>query len=164
MGADVLRWMALAQAAFAMLGIATTVLTSLGREGSAALVTFGAVLAVAATCGWLVPQAEFGHPQLVRSTLASGAALLAALVAAGGIVRMRTGAFVPALTALRVSLALAACVALGLVMPRWGALITPVVAVAVGVGYVLLLTVTREIGPADLAMVRSLLGRSKTAR
>ena len=45
-GADVLRTMALGQGAFAMLGIATTVLTSLGRERISALLTLGAVLAV----------------------------------------------------------------------------------------------------------------------
>ena len=65
-GADVLRIMALAQAAFAMLGIATTVLTSLGRERTAALLTLAAVIAVAGACAAFVPSAEFGHTQLVR--------------------------------------------------------------------------------------------------
>ena len=65
-GADVLRTMALAQGAFAMLGIATTVLTSIGRERVGALVTLGAVLAVGAACAILVPSAPFGHDQLTR--------------------------------------------------------------------------------------------------
>ena len=59
-GADVLRTMALAQGAFAMLGIATTVLTSLGRERTAALVTLGAVIAVGVACAVLVPGAPSG--------------------------------------------------------------------------------------------------------
>jgi stage V sporulation protein B len=153
-GADVLRVMALAQGAFAMLGIATTVLTSLGRERMAALVTLGAVLAVGGACALTVPGAAFGRDQLVRSALASGGALLVALAVAAALVRSRTGAFVPLTTALRVGVALLMCVAIGLVTPRFGRLVTPLVAAGVGLGYLLVLVMTREIGGADLATVR----------
>ena len=81
-----------------MLGIATTILTSLGRELTAALITLAAVVAVGAACTLLVPMAAFGHDQLVRSAQASGVALAATLVVAGVIVRAQTGAFVPAKT------------------------------------------------------------------
>ena len=155
-GADVLRTMALAQGAFAMLGIATTVLTSIGRERMAAVVTLGAVLAVGAACALSVPAATFGHDQLVRSTQAAGAALVVTLVVAGLLVRGRTGSFVPLATGVRVVVALAGCLALGLVTPRFGRFVTPLVAAAVGVGYMALLAATREIGRADLAMIRSL--------
>ncbi|MGH7272137.1 MAG: lipopolysaccharide biosynthesis protein, partial [Polyangiaceae bacterium] len=86
-GADVLRVMALGEGAFAMLGIATTVLTSLGRERTAAVLTLGAVLAVTAACCALVPGATFGHEQLVRSALATAVALVLALGIAGAVVR-----------------------------------------------------------------------------
>ena len=155
-GAEVLRTMALAQGAFAMLGIATTVLTSIGRERMAALVTLGAVVVVGAACALSVPVASFGHDQLVRSTQAAGAALAVTLVVAGLLVRARTGSFVPVATGVRVVAALAACLALGLVAPRFGRFVTPVVAAAVGLGYMAILAMTREIGRADLAMVRSL--------
>jgi stage V sporulation protein B len=158
-GADVLRTMALAQAAFAMLGIATTVLTSVGRERTAAFVTFGAVVAVGTACALAVPRAEFGHLQLLRSAQASGVALVGTLLVAGAIARRNTGAFVPAATVARVGLALGACVAAGLFLPRFGRLVTPPVALLVGIAYVALLLVTREIGAADLAMVRSLAGK-----
>lgn len=161
-GADVLRIMALAQAAFAMLGIATTVLTSLGRERTAAMLTLAAVIAVSAACAMVVPEAEFGHAQLVRSAQACGGALGATLVVAAGIVRMRTGAFVPAATAVRTGVALAACVAFGLVAPRVGRLMTPVLALAAGAAYVALLVVLRELGPRDLAMVRALYSKKGT--
>jgi hypothetical protein len=139
-----------------MLGIATTVLTSVGRERTAALVTFGAVVAVGASCALAVPHAEFGHTQLLRSTQASGGALLASLIVAGTIVHRNAGAFVRAATIARVGLALGACVALGFVLPRVGRLATPAVAAFVGLGYVGLLLALREIGAADLAMVRAL--------
>ncbi len=158
-GADVLRTMALAQGAFTMLGIATTVLTSLGRERSAALVTLGAVVAVAATCAVLVPGAPFGHAQLVRSAEATGVALVISLMIAGAIVRAHAGAFVPLGTAIRVGLALVACTAMGFVMPRFGRITTPAVALVVAAAYAAMLVITGEIGRADLALVRAV--RSK---
>ena len=94
-GAEVLRVMALAQGAFAMLGIATTVLTSIGRERTAALLTLAAVVAVGGACALLVPGAEFGREQLLRSAQASGVALVVTLVIAAFIVRAQTGAFIP---------------------------------------------------------------------
>jgi stage V sporulation protein B len=160
-GADVLRWMALAQAAFAMLGIATTVLTSIGKEKLAALVTLAAVIAVGAACFSLVPGAAFGHDQLARSAQASGAALLVTMVVAGLLVRGRTGAFVPAGTAVRVLAALGACVAVGLVAPRFGRLVTPVVAAGVGLAYLAVLVGTRELGAADLALIQGVVKRRK---
>jgi stage V sporulation protein B len=155
-GADVLRTMVLAQGAFTMLGIATTVLTSLGRERAAALITLGAVIAVAASCALLVPGAAFGHTQLVRSTEATAGALVVSLVVGGVLVRGHAGAFVPPTTAVRVLVAVAACTALGYVMPCFGRLVTPVVALVIAGVYVGLLFVTREVGPADLAMIKSL--------
>ncbi|MDP8999286.1 MAG: oligosaccharide flippase family protein [Myxococcota bacterium] len=160
-GADVLRTMALAQAAFAMLGIATTILTGLGQERTAALLTLGAVAAVSAACVLFVPHAELGHAQLLRSTQASGAALAATLVTAAVIVRMRTGAFVPGPTVVRTGLALGTCLAIGLVLPRVGRLVVPALALAVGAAYVAILMMTREIGAADLSMVRALVSKKK---
>jgi stage V sporulation protein B len=158
-GADVLRTMALAQGAFTMLGIATTVLTSLGRERSAALITLGAVIAVAGSCALLVPGATFGHEQLVRSAEATGVAMLVALVVAGAAVRSLTGAFVPVATAVRVGVALVAFTAIGFAMPCFGRIATPAVALVVAIAYFALLVVTGEVGRSDLAMVRAL--RSK---
>jgi stage V sporulation protein B len=158
-GADVLRTMALAQGAFTMLGIATTVLTSIGRERSAALVTLGAVAAVAIACAALVPGAPFGHAQLVRSAEATGGALVVSLIVAGAIVRARAGAFVPFATGARVGLALAVCTAAGFAMPRFGRLVTPIVALVIAGAYGVMLVVTGEVGPADLALLRAI--RSK---
>jgi stage V sporulation protein B len=155
-GADVLRVMALGQAAFAMLGIGTTVLTSLGHERTSAIVTLGAVVGVAGACAGLVPEVQFGHAQLVRSAEATGGALFVALVVAAVIVRGRAGSFVPAATVARVALALGACVGVGLVMPRVGRMVTPLLALVVAGGYAAVLIVTGEIGRSDLAMVSAL--------
>jgi hypothetical protein len=106
-----------------------------------------------------VPGAAFGHDQLVRSAQASGGALAVTLVVAGLVVRARTGAFVPAATAVRVLAALAGCVALGLVMPRVGRFVTPVAAAAVGAAYVTVLVVLRELGKADLDLAKGIVRR-----
>ena len=162
LGADVLRIMALSQAAFAMLGVATTVLTSLGREKTAALITLAAVIAVAAACTALVPGAELGRTQLVRSTQASGGALVATLIVAAAVVRAKTGAFVPAATVLRTATALGACFALGFFTPHVGRLVTPLLALAVGAVYVALLAITGEVGASDLSAIRALVLRKRT--
>ena len=157
-GADVLRMMALGQGAFAMLGIATTILTSLGRERTAALLTLGAVVVVGGACAEFVPSAPFGHEQLLRSAEATAGGHAAALVVGGLVVRAHAGAFVPSATVMRVGLALTACLAVGYVAPCFGRFVTPVAALAVAGAYVALLAVTREIAASDLAMVRALRG------
>lgn len=161
LGADVLRTMVLAQGAFAMLGIATTVLTSIGREHTAAWVTLGALMAVLAMCFLLVPGAHFGHEQLLRSAQATAIAFAAALVVAALIVRSRTGAFLPVGSALRVATALAACFALGRYLPHLGRLLTPLLALFVGAAYLIVLVVTREVGAAEMAWVRALVVRRR---
>jgi stage V sporulation protein B len=136
-------------------------MTSIGRERMAALVTAAAVIAVGTACWVLVPTAHFGVDQLMRSAEAAGGALLVTLVVAGVLVRAHTGAFVPPATAVRVLLALAACLGIGFVAPRFGKLVTPIVAAVVGLAYLALLVLTREIGPADLALVKGITRRGK---
>ena len=82
--------------------------------------------------------------------------MAATLAVAWVIVRVRIGAFIPVATAVRVAIAVAACVGVGLVMPRVGRAFVPAVAAFVGAGYVALLVAVREIGVADAAMVRGL--------
>jgi stage V sporulation protein B len=155
-GGDVLRVMALGQGAFAMLGIATTVLTSLGRERTAALLTLVAVIAVGGACTALVPSAPFGHDQLLRSAEATAGGLAATLAVAVAIVRTHAGAFVPVATSVRVAVALAACLAVGTVAPCLGRFVTPMAALAIAGAYAAILAATREIAPSDLAMLRTL--------
>jgi stage V sporulation protein B len=161
-GAAVLRTMALAQGAFAMLGIATTILTSIGRERAAATITFAAVVGVAAACSALVPGAPFGQAQLERSALATLIALLVTLLVAGAIVRAWTGAFVPGPTAARVGCALLACAGAGSGLPHVGRAAAPFVALAVAVLYLAVLVVTREIRAGDVALARALAQRRRT--
>jgi stage V sporulation protein B len=163
LGAGVLRVMVLAQGAFAMLGIATTVLTSIGSERLAAGLNLVAVLAVGAACATVVPSGDFGQAQLARSAQATGGALLVMAIVGGALVRARTGAFLSARTGARVALALGACVAIGLKAPRFGFVLTPAIAMLVAAIYLAILVATGELTAADLGALKALRGRRQKA-
>jgi stage V sporulation protein B len=158
-GASTLRVLALGQAAFAILGLSTTVLVSLGRERVALTITAVALALLAATCAIVIPRADFGGPQLTATAVATTTALAGALVVGVLAVRRIAGAFVPWKTALRVGLCVAGAFALGGVMPMFSKLLTPIVAAGVGLVYLVALVVTGELGKDDLALVASIAAR-----
>jgi stage V sporulation protein B len=160
-GASALRVLALGQGAFAMLGLASTVLVSIGRERDAALITLVALVLVGCGCFGLVPGREFGEAQLIATASATSVALALGLVVAAGRVAKTAGAFVPLATAARVVGALAVAVLLGTRLPRVGKLLMPVEAVGIAIVYVVVLVVTREIGAKDAQLVTSLVGKKR---
>jgi glucose dehydrogenase len=81
------------------------------------------------------------------------------LLVAGAFVHAKTGAFVPLKTAARVLVAVGLCLGVGLVMPHFGRLATPVAAAVVAALYVALLAATGELGAADFAMLRAIGGK-----
>lgn len=155
-GASALRILVLGQAAFAMLGLATTILVSLGRERAAMTLTALALGLLIAACMTLVPGATFGRPQIMAAATSAAAALGLSLAFGVFTTRRTAKAFVPPLTAIRVGACIAAATALGLYLPRFGKLATLVVAPLIAGAYVVTLVVTGEIGKSDLAMVMSI--------
>jgi stage V sporulation protein B len=162
-GESALRVLSLAQGAFAMLAIATTVMNSLGSEWIATLITMTAIAIVGAACWVVVPGAAFGQAQLLATALATGGALVVALLAAGIVLRAKVGAFVPPATIVRVGLGVSACLGIGMVLPRVPKLLTPVAALGVAVVYVAVLLVTRELGAADMAALRAMVAKRRPA-
>jgi stage V sporulation protein B len=160
-GAATLRILALGQGAFAMLGIATTVLASLGRERTSATITAAAVAMVGTACWVVVPSRVFGEEQLLATATATFAALVCSMIAAGVRVRREAGGFVPIATSLRVGAALALAAGIGTKLPRFGFLVTPIVAGGIAVAYLGFLVVTREIGASDRAALMALVGRRR---
>ena len=67
----------------------------------------------------------------------------------------------PPLTVVRVGLAVAVVVALGSLVPWLGKLLTPVVVALAALVYLLVLVVTRELGAADLDLVRAVVARRR---
>jgi stage V sporulation protein B len=160
-GESSLRVLALGQGAFAMLGLASTVLVSIGREREAAGITLTALVLVGAGCFGFVPGREFGEAQLITTAIATSVALVLGLGVAAVRVTKTAGAFVPLATAARVVGSLAVAVLLGMRLPRVGKLLMPVEAVAIAIVYVVLLVVTREIGATDVKLVTSLVRRKR---
>src|SRR5215472_11503329 len=155
-GAGTLRILALGQGAYTMLAIASTVLASLGRERTAATITFGALIGVSAACALLAPGAAFGAAQLRATAIGTSTALAAALVVAAFAVRALAGGFLPTATIGRVALALALALGLGLVLPRVGRLLAPPLALLVAMGYLGVLAATRELTREDVSVLRTL--------
>ncbi|HVJ94872.1 MAG TPA: oligosaccharide flippase family protein, partial [Labilithrix sp.] len=156
-GAPALRMLVLGQAAFAMLGLATTILVSLGRERAAMTLTAIALGLLVAFCVVLIPNATFGRPQIMAAATAAAAALGISLVFGVVTARRTAGAFVPWTTALRVGLCIAAATALGCYLPRFSKLLTLAVAPAIAVAYAAALVIMGELGKSDLTLVLAIL-------
>lgn len=153
--------LALAQACFAMLGLGTTVLVSLGRERTAMGLTALALGLLVTACRVAIPFAEFGVHQLEAAAVGAAIALGIALVVGVFVLRRAAGAFIPAGTALRVGGAAVLAFFIGLRMPTFGKVMTPIVAAAAGVLYLVLLVVTRELKKEDLALALSIAKRRR---
>lgn len=158
-GVSTLRILALGQAAFAMLGLSTTVLVSLGRERTAMTITAVALALLAGTCAIVIPMAPFGSAQLDATAAATTSALVLALIVGVVSVRRIAGAFVPWKTAVRVGVCVAGAFVLGGHTPMFSKLLTPVVAAGVVAAYLVALVVTGELGKEDLALVASIASR-----
>ncbi|MBX3259108.1 MAG: oligosaccharide flippase family protein [Labilithrix sp.] len=160
-GAPALRVLVLGQSAFAMLGLSTTILVSLGRERVAMTLTALALALLVGTCVLFVPSAPFGRPQIDAAATAAAAALGLSLVLGVVAARRTAGAFVPLKTALRVGACIAGAALAGLYLPRFGKLVTIAVAPALALAYVAALVVTGELGKSDLAMVLAIVRPKK---
>ena len=110
---------------------------------------------------FFAPGGVFGEPVLMRMALAVGTALVAALVFATVVVRRTAKAFVPLATAVRVVIAVAPCVAIGLRIPTLRPVLSPIPAVLATLTYLGVLVVTRELRRSDLAPILERLRRRK---
>jgi stage V sporulation protein B len=158
-GGEALRLLALGQGAFAVYGILTTILSSLHHERWTMVLNAISTGLVVLFAYLLVPGAQMGAAIAERTALATTIALLLALAAGCVAVLRTTGALVSALSAGRVALAFLAAVAVTRLFPPGSKLLTFVWAAVTGVVYLVVLVVTREIGAADVALVKRVLGR-----
>jgi stage V sporulation protein B len=160
-GASTLRILVLGQGTFAMFGLVTTILVSLGKERTAMTLNGLALsLLVLGSLG-VVPYADFGRGQLMSQATVVLAALGVSLVVGVFTAKRTAGAFITLMTALRVGLCVALAAFAGLYTPPFGKLATLAVAPLLAAAYVGLLVTTRELGKADLAMVMSIVRPKK---
>ena len=94
-GTETLRALALGQGCFALLGLACTVLVSLGYERRALLLTGTALALVLLSTFAYASRAEFGADMSLATARATSAALAAAALAGIVVVRFSAGAFAP---------------------------------------------------------------------
>ena len=156
-GALALRVLAVGQGAFALFGVASTVLVSLGQERRSVALSGAALVLVGAACFAFAQHAAFGAPQLVGTATATSLGLFAALALAAVVVRRVAGAFVPIGTALRVFVAVAVVASAGARLPDVGRALAPFAALGVATIYLCLLVLLRELGATDLNAVKSIL-------
>jgi stage V sporulation protein B len=158
-GGDALRILSLGMGAFSVLGVTSAALTSLGRAVSSWLLTAAGVILIGAGCYVLLPRASFGREMLVQAATAVAVALTVTASAAGVVLGRAAGGFVAPLSLLRVLGALGVAVAAGTRLPWMGKPMVVLEALAVGVIYVVVLIVTREIGAADVGRIKQVIGR-----
>lgn len=162
-GASTLRVLALGQAAFAILGLSTTVLVSLGRQRMALGITALALLMLVVACQVTIPLEAFGAPQLMASATAVTLALAVSLVVGGTVVRRLAGAFVPWKTAVRVGVCIAAAFVVGGFTPMVSKVLAPLLAMVAGAAYLGALVLMGELGKADLTLILSIARRKRPA-
>jgi stage V sporulation protein B len=163
LGADAMGVMAIGLGAFALFGVLTTVLNSLGRERLSAALTAGALALVVALSFALVRDQPLGAALLTRAAAATSVGLVTATLLAALFVRRAAGAAIAPAALARVAAGIAAAILVGrAVAPALAPYGAPVAALG-GAQLVLLvylgcLVATGELTRADLALARRVLG------
>ena len=161
LGARAMFILALGLGVFAIFGILTTVLTSLGREIPSALCTVFALAFVVVLCFTFVRGQDYGEGLLIRTAACTSVGLLTACFIAAFLVKKTAGAVVPWLTLVRVGIALAGAIAVGRWLPSPGKLMTLVYALLLALVYSAILALSRELAKSDLELVKTVLGRKR---
>jgi stage V sporulation protein B len=159
-GARALSVLAIGFGAFAIFGILTTILNSLGAELASTLATLAAVILVAASCFFWVRGTPLSDELLLRTATATSTGIGLATLAASYLVHRTAGGLVPGSVLLRVGTATVIATALGRFLSDAPVLLAPLLALVVAAVYAGVLVATRELGPNDLALVRRVLKRS----
>jgi stage V sporulation protein B len=159
LGGRALSLLSLGFGAFAILGILTTVLNSLGRERQSLEVTAFALLVVGVLCLTRARGAPLSEELLWRTAQATSAGLFAATAIAAFLVFRTANALVSPLTVVRVGVALAVSAALGRTVFPPGKLLTLIAAAVIPCVYFALLVLLRELGRADLDLIRKVAKR-----
>jgi stage V sporulation protein B len=158
-GGDALRVLSLAMGSFTILGITSAALTSLDRAVHSMVLTATAVLLIAVGCWLTVPGAEFGAPMLQKSAAAAFGGLTLTVIFGAIALRRAAGGFVPLGTLVRVLGALGVCIFVGTRLPWLGKVAVLAEAAAIGLLYIGILVITREVGRDDLARIKQVIGR-----
>lgn len=158
-GFAALRWLSLAQGAFALSVIGTTIVLAAGRTGAATALM--SLMLAAVFAGNLVGLGASPADLSALTHTAAGTLFgcLVGLAAVGAYVRRAFGGFLSPVTAARVALSAAVAGAVGAHVPWPGKVGTLAGAGCIAGLYVVMLVVTRELGSAEVARIRRVLLR-----
>jgi hypothetical protein len=137
----------------------TAVLTGLGRERASLAVTAAAFSLVVGACFGYVRGTPLSDTLLLRTALSTSAGIVLATLGAGVLVFRTAGGLVRPVVVVRVAAATLAAVLVGRAFPTGHVLMAVPAAAIVGVVYLLVLLLSRELSPADLAIARRVLKR-----
>jgi stage V sporulation protein B len=158
-GTQSLQVLSLGFGAFAIFGLLTAILTGLGRERASLAVTAAAFSLVVGACFGYVRGTALSDTLLLRTALSTSAGIVLATIGASVLVFRTAGGLVRPVVAARVAVATLAAVLVGRFFPSGHVLMVLPAAVIVGVVYLVVLLVSRELSPADLEIVRRVLKR-----
>jgi stage V sporulation protein B len=161
LGARAMQTLTLGFGVFAILGVLTAVLSSIGKEREGATVTAVAFALVVVLCFLFVRDAHFGEQLLRKTALSTSAGLVLAAMWAALLVARATGSVVGKLTAVRVVASLSVAIFVARQLPVAGKIVTLAECAAVALIYVGCLAVSRELGPADVAVVSGIIRRRR---
>ncbi|HEY6558210.1 MAG TPA: oligosaccharide flippase family protein [Polyangiaceae bacterium] len=147
--------------AFAILGILTTVLNSLGRERASAAITASAFALVVLLCFLRVRGGPFGEELLWNTAIATSSGLVLATLGAAMLVKRTAGAVVAPSSLARVLVAMTVAITVGRLLPYQGKVMTLAYAAVVAVVYVAVLLLTRELTGADASTVKAVVRRKR---
>lgn len=161
LGGDALRLMVLGLGCLAVFSALIMVLNSLKKQWHGMAITALAFVLVVALDSELLVDHAFGSGLLARTAIGTSSALVLATLVAAFFVKREAGAVVSPLTVIRVCAVVAVCALSGSQLPAAGRLLTPLYAAAIGLLYVALLIVTRELGRSDLEGVLAIVRRRR---
>lgn len=159
LGGRALSLLSLGFGAFAIFGILTTILNSLGREQHSLWVTFFAVVMVATLCFTRASGAALSEQLLWLTAQATSSGLMAATLLAAFLVHRAAGALVSPWSFLRTLLALGVAALVARFAFPAGKLMTLVAAAVTPCLYLGALVLTRELTKADLDIIRKVARR-----
>ncbi|MEZ4400402.1 MAG: polysaccharide biosynthesis C-terminal domain-containing protein [Kofleriaceae bacterium] len=153
LGAPALAVLALGNVAFSVFVIAGTILNGAGYTKDAIIGAAATLVLAAVGNAVAIPLAAPGREVLLVAASTTGTAMVLGAALTGWLLYRRLGAFLPILTLVRVVVAIAAAIAVGRVIPFTTPLMTLVEAAVVGLTFLGVLVITRELGKADLASI-----------
>lgn len=155
-GSDSMRILTLGMAGLALFGVFSAVLNGVGKQWVSLVLTACGAAGVLGVNLWLTHGTSFGPSLLVRTATATSVAVTLTCVAAGVAVWRSTGAGVRGLGIARVAIAVGCCVYLGSWVGAPSRFMTVVFAAGLGVVYILILVLLRELKAEDWAQLRLL--------